>query len=65
MLICYIDVYRLLNKGGNPSKLRCLTQPWAPRLKLYLTALEDEEESERPKPIDIEYILSNVVPSVL
>jgi hypothetical protein len=30
-----------------------------------LDCIEDEEDSDRGKPIDIEYILSNVVPSVL
>ncbi|CAK5264338.1 unnamed protein product, partial [Mycena citricolor] len=27
--------------------------------------VEDEQDAERPKPIDIEYLLSNVVPSIL
>jgi importin-9 len=30
-----------------------------------LDCVEDEEDSGHPKPIDIEYLLSNVVPSVL
>ena len=30
-----------------------------------LDCVEDEEDSGRAKPIDIEYLLSNVVPSVL
>ena len=30
-----------------------------------LECVEEEEDSGRPKPIDIEYLLSNVVPSVL
>lgn len=30
-----------------------------------LDCIEDEEESDRGKPIDVEYILSNVLPSVL
>jgi len=30
-----------------------------------LDCVEDEEDSNRAKPIDIEFLLSNVVPSVL
>lgn len=56
--------------------LDCLLKPrWRPleaslaaigsQAESILDCIEDEEESGRPKPIDIDYLLANVIPPVL